>query len=174
MPFSLPFLCALVSSAELINGQLWVSQVGASSALPGPLVGLVVCGVICRHMCCPEESTLQDAYAPKPDWQGLKHTDSESNPACKAGRLKTSLATCNLTCGRGVGVGVVIQPHQARSPSRSVASVLSSSRSPLLEGVLLAKLLTNFQPCSNLTFPVIFGWLCWSFVAAWGFSSCDV
>ena len=139
-------------------------SIRGSSALLGPLVGLVVFGVICRHMCYPEESTLRDAYAPKPDWQGLKHTDSELNPACKTGRWKTSLATCNLTCCFS----------SRKQTSRSVASVLSFSRSLLLGGVLLAKLLTNFQPHSNLTFSVIFGWLCWSFVAAWGFSSCDV
>lgn len=133
----------LVSSTELVNGQLWVSQFGASLALPGRLVGLVVCDVICRPMCCPEKSTLRDAYAPKPDWQGLKHIVNPILPARQEGwRHHWPHATSPVGMGCG---GVVIQPRQARSLSRCAASALSSA------GPLSCKGSTwlNSSPTSN-------------------------
>lgn len=51
-------------------------------AIPGPPAGTVVYDVMCRHMCGPKECTLQDAYAPKPDQQGVNQVDSNLRPAC--------------------------------------------------------------------------------------------
>lgn len=98
MPFSLPSSCSCLQ--QVAHQQ--AAQSGASSAFPGCLVGLVVYDVICRHMCYPEESPSQGAYAQKPDWQGLKHAGSKLSPARKERSLNTLLATCNVTHGHEV------------------------------------------------------------------------
>ena len=173
MPFSLPLLCVLSAAQNSSMGSCGCLNSGPAQRSWGPSWGLWS-AVSSADTCAAQKKALYEMLMPQ-SLTGRGLNTQTVNWILLArqegGRHHWPRATSPVGVGWGV---IVIQPHQARSPSRSVASVLSSSRSPLLEDVLLAKLLTNFQPRSNLTFSVIFGWLCWSFVAAWGFSSCDV